>query len=274
MIFQESYATGEVPSLWKTANIFPVYTKGKKFDPINYRPISLSCISCKLMEHIVASHIMTHASNFDILNPFQHGFRRGLSCETQLIEFINDITINTDAGRQTDCLIMDFSKAFKKVNHSLLIHKLEHYGIRGKTNQWNFLGNRSQSVVVEDETSTKIPVDSGVPKSSVLGLSLFLFYINDLPEGIASSVRLFADDTIMYLTVSNNTDVEKLQHDLDQLSNWETKWHMEFHPAKCNVLMSIIKKRKPINHDYNLIINGHTLEHVTSAKYLGCTITS
>ena len=80
VIFQASYATGEVPSLWKTTNICPVYKKGKKFDPINYRPISLTCIPCKLVEHIVTSHIMIHASNFDILNPFQHGFRRGISC--------------------------------------------------------------------------------------------------------------------------------------------------------------------------------------------------
>ena len=97
------------------------------------------------MEHIVTSHIMTYASHLGILNPFQHGFRRGLSCETQLIEFINEITNNMDAERQTDCLIVDFSKAFDNVNHRLLTHKLEHYGIRGKQNQWikNFLGNQS-----------------------------------------------------------------------------------------------------------------------------------
>ena len=95
---------------------------------------------------------------------------------------------------------MDFSKAFDKVSHSLLQHKLDHYGIRGKTGEWikTFLSDRSQSVVIEGESSDKIPVESGVPQGSVLDPSLFLFYINDMPEGITSKVRLFADDTIAY----------------------------------------------------------------------------
>ena len=112
---------------------------------------------------------------------------------------------------------MDFSKAFDKVCHSLLIHKLNHYGITGKTNEWikNFLDDRTQSVVVEGETSTSIPVESGVPQGSVLGPSLFLFYINDMPQGIQSTVRLFAGDTIAYVTISSEADSENLQKDLD-----------------------------------------------------------
>ena len=109
-----------------------------------------------------------------------------------------------DQGKQTDCLIMDFSKAFDKVSHSLIIHRLKHYGITGKLNEWitNFLSDRTQSVVVEGETSASIPIESGVPQGSVLGPSLFLFYINDIADGIQSTVRLFAYDTIAYVTIS------------------------------------------------------------------------
>ena len=201
----------------------------------------------------------------------QHGFRRKFSCETQLIEFIDDVTKNFDNGQQTDCLIMDFSKAFDKVSHSLLVHKLQHYGIRGKTNRWikSFLSGRTQCVLVEGEKSSSIDVESGVPQGSVLGPSLFLFYINDMPDDIKSTVRLFADDTIVYLTVSSCDNT--LQEDLDKLAIWEVQWMMKFHSDKCQVL-AITKKKTTIKKNYNL--HDHTLEHVPSAKYLGVTITS
>ena len=155
------------------------------------------------MEHITSS-IMAHADRHNILHPLQHGFRKGLSCDTQLVEFIDDITRNLDNGRQTDCLIMDFSKAFDSVCHSLLTHKLHHYGIKGKTNKWiqSFLNDRNQAEGVEGETSNFIQVESGVPQGSVLGPSLFLYYINDMPENIRSKTRLFSDDR--YNCISHN----------------------------------------------------------------------
>ena len=235
IIFRKSLETGEVPPDWRSANVRPVYKKGDRHKAENYRPISLTCICCKLMEHIITSHIMNHADKNNILYPLQHGFRSKRSCETQLIEFIDEVTTNMSAGKQTDVLIMDFSKAFDKVSHSLLVHKLDHYGIRGKTNTWiqNFLSDRSQAVVVDGEKSSCIDVDFGVSQSSVLGPSLFLFYINDMPCGLKSTVRLFADDTIAYLTVTSEAYTVDLQPDLNDLGIWEKKWKMEFHPDKC-----------------------------------------
>ena len=205
--------------------------------------------------------------------PLQHGFRSKRSCETQLVEFVDDITVNMSNGKQTDILIMDFSKAFDKVSHSLLVHKLNHYGIRGKVNRWiaGFLKDRSQSVVVDGECSSSIDVESGVPKGVYWGHYFFLFYINDMPEGMKSTVRLFADDTIAYLTISSDTDTVYLQKDLDSLATWETTWKMSFHPEKCNVL-TISRKSNPIITSY--ILHGQTLTSVQSAKYLGCTFTS
>lgn len=273
VIFKNSLKSGVVPDDWRKAHVSPIYKKGQRYKAENYRPVSLTCICCKLMEHIVTSHIMKHADDHNILYPLQHGFRRKRSCETQLLDFIDDITRNMEDGKQTDVLVMDFSKAFDKVSHSLLVHKLHHYGIRGNINTWieNFLHDRTQAVLVEGSSSPFCEVESGVPQGSVLGPSLFLYYINDMPLGLSSRLRLFADDTIAYLTVSNTTDAETLQSDLDKLASWEEKWKMVFHPEKCNVI-SITRKRKTTKCDYKL--HGHILESVNSVKYLGCNITN
>ena len=271
VIFTKSYASGEIPADWKNANVVPVFKKGKTSDPANYRPISLTCICCKIMEHIIASNIMRHARSNKIIYQLQHGFLDKRSCETQLLEFQTDILGNLQKNEQTDVLIMDFSKAFDKVSHTHLVQKLHHYGVKGQTARWiqEFLSDRKQCVVVEGEKSKSAPVTSGVPQGSVLGPPLFLYYINDIAESLSSTVRLFADDTIAYLTIKNTKDAKVLQEDIKKLENWENKWLMEFHPQKCEVL-SITKNRNTINHPYTL--HGHLLKHADCAKYLGVTI--
>jgi hypothetical protein len=151
---------------------------------------------------------MRYAEEHNILYPLHHGFRSEQSCKTQLLECVDDITKNLDNGKQADLLILDFSKTFDKVSHSLLLHKLHHYGIRGNTLHWiqGFLSNRNQVVVVDGELSDENDVLSGVPQGSVLGPSLFLFYINDIASSLNSTKRLFADDTIAYLTINSEID--------------------------------------------------------------------
>ena len=117
IIFKRSYETGEIPQDWRSADITPVYKKGKKSDPANYRPISLTSIPCKLMEHIITSAIMKHGKRHNILYDLQHGFRDKRSCESQLIGFIDDVVNAIHGGNQTDVIVMDFSKAFDKVSH-------------------------------------------------------------------------------------------------------------------------------------------------------------
>ena len=273
LIFRHSLSSGEVPDDWRTANVAPIYKKGQKYTPANYRPVSLTCIASKLMEHIVTSNIMKHANDHNILYDLQHGFRKHRSCETQLLQFVSDINENLESKQQTDLLIMDFSKAFDKVGHQRLLRKLDFYGIKGTTNRWiaSFLRDRKQSVVVEGEKSEYVEVLSGVPQGSVLGPSLFLFYINDICENLSSMVRLFADDTICYLAIKSKQDSQRLQEDLDRLGMWEKKWEMEFHPDKCEVI-HITHNKKVIQHQYSL--HGHILKSVDSAKYLGVTISS
>lgn len=270
-IFQSSLKTGIVPNDWKSALVAPVYKKGPKSKPSNYRPISLTCISSKLMEHILVSNIMNHFDSNDLLNPFQHGFRSKHSCETQLVSFTQEIVDNLESGKQTDLIIMDFSKAFDKVDHNLLIYKLFNLGVDHKTVFWiqSFLQNRIQSVVVEGKQSPTLPVMSGVPQGSVLGPCLFLAYINDLPDSLKSRTRLFADDTIVYLTINSQSDPEILQNDLHKLEQWESNWSMEFNPDKCEVIR-VSRKQNPVIYPYKL--HNIELKATESAKYLGVTI--
>lgn len=271
-IFKASLEQGKVPDIWKEANVSPVYKKGEKYKAVNYRPVSLTCILCKQMEHIIASELMKHLNHNNLLYNRQHGFRSKLSCETQLLEFTADVLKMVQDRKQCDTIVMDFSKAFDKVSHDRLLYKLDRAGIDPKARQWikSFLTGRSQRVVIDGEASDSVPVTSGVPQGSVLGPILFLIFIDDLPLYTKSSqVRLFADDTIVYLTISSIDDCHNLQEDLKHLEQWERDWLMEFHPAKCNILR-ITKKKTTIAHQYTL--HGHVLEEVSSAKYLGVTI--
>ena len=189
------------------------------------------------MEHTVASNLTRHLNVNNILYELQHGFREKRSCETQLVQLIEDLGRQLITGQQVDLVLLDFSKAFDKVNHLKLLFKLSTHGVKGKTLKWisSFLGGRTQAVVLEGECSPEVSVTSGVPQGSVLGPLLVLLYINDLPENIQSQVRLFADDTAVYLTVINPNDSNILQSDLNKLQEQERTWDMEFNPSKCQV---------------------------------------
>ena len=254
VLYRSSLTTGIVPSDWRSANVSPVFKKGERYLPENYRPISLTSIPCKLLEHILVSHILTFTEENNILCPAQHGFRRNRSCESQLIGLIDELSDDLENGKQVDILVMDFAKAFDRVCHSLLIHKLSHYGITGQVNTWikNFLADRRQVVVVDGDTSGSVAVESGVPQGSVLGPCLFLLYINDLPENLTSTARLFADDTLCHNTVSSPKDQQDLQQDLNQLAEWEQKWQMTFHPNKCESLQ-LPKKQNRLPASYTLL---------------------
>lgn len=176
-----------------------------------------------------------------------------------------------DNRKQIDIVILDFSKAFDRVPHQRLLSKLNHYGIRGQTLKWvsSFLSNRTQQVVVEGTSSYEAPVVSGVPQGTVLGPLLFLLFINDLPDGLKSKTRLFADDCIVYREMNSVADSRTLQQDLDSLARWETRWGMRFHPEKCNV-MTCSRSRNPKTYNYSL--KGHPLQRTSCSRYLGVDI--
>ena len=215
---------------------------------------------------------MDHLSRLNLLTDCQHGFRKQRSCETQLIITVDDLAKNLDANEQVDVILLDFSKAFDKVPHRRLLHKLQFYGVRGSLLCWikDFLRDRQQKVILDGKASNIAPVVSGVPQGTVLGPLLILVYINDLPEGITSTTRLFADDSIVYRKVRSVDDCFNLQQDLDRLQQWEKRWLMSFNQVKCEVLR-VHKNRKPI--DYTYTIHEQPLALVENVKYLGLNIT-
>jgi hypothetical protein len=272
-IFQASLSTGTVPDDWKQANITPVFKKGERFKASNYRPVSLTCICSKLLEHIVVSNLMAHFDKHDILVDCQHGFRSKRSCETQLLGLVQELHQNLEDKEQVDMVVLDFSKAFDKVPHKRLMTKLWNYGVKGNTHGWieSFLMNRTQRVVVDGESSDWADVKSGVPQGTVLGPVLFLAYINDLPSSVQAHTRLFADDCVMYRSVKSNEDHASLQQDLRNLELWEQKWCMTFNADKCSTI-TITRKKKPLNFSYEL--HSQILERVDSATYLGVELSS
>ena len=161
----------------------------------------------------------------------------------RFIDNVDEASEELERGNQEDTIVLDFEKAFDKVSHTLLVHKLRRYGIGGRLNAWidSFLENRQQAVVVGGERSNFMPVNSGVRQGSVVGPCLFLLYINDLPIEIESKIRLFADDTLCSNTIKHKVDQKKLQKDLDSLTTWEKQWSMSFHPQKCYTL-SVTRK--------------------------------
>ena len=174
------------------------------------------------MEHIVYCHISRHLSANNIFSSYQHGFQRGLSCETQLITVIHEWSSVLNTHGQVDVVFLDFAMAFDSVAHERLLLTAHYYGIRNKSNTWlrSFLTGRSQRVVVNGSNSTWSPVLSGVPQGTVLGPILFLMFINDLPHNIASGIKLFADDCVLYRPINSTDDHLALQRDLDQLETW------------------------------------------------------
>ena len=273
VIFTQSLNSSTLPNDWLTANIIPAFKKGSKSTPANYRPISLTVVCCKIMEHIIFHSIMDHLNIHNIINPNQHGFRPGFSCNTQLMLLVDDILKAMDNHLQVDLVLLDFSKAFDTVAHKKLLHKLSHYGIQSNIHKWitTWLTSRTQRVLVEGCTSSSKQVLSGVPQGTVLGPLMFLLYINDIDTSISSSIRLFADDCVLYRVIKSPQDNLILQQDLTQLAQWTDTWQMRLNIEKC---VTMTCTRSPVSTPTVYSIHEHPLNVVDQHDYLGVRLHS
>ena len=269
IIFNLSIQKSQVPIDWKEANVTPIFKKGNKSDPGNYRPISLTSQICKVFESIIRESLVNHLDNFSLMLQSQHGFSKGKSCLTNLLMFLEDITKDIDEGKPMDVIYLDFSKAFDKVPHQRLLRKIESHGISGKISAWlkEWLRDRKQRVVLNGSISELRDVLSGVPQGSVLGPTLFLIFVNDIDKIIVSQIQKFADDCKVYRAVPANKDIEILQRDIDNLCKWSKDWQMVFNVKKCK---SLHIGHKNVNHEYQM--DGETLQTVSEETDLGVII--
>ena len=196
ILYNNTLKSHEVPDEWRTALITAIFKKGDKSDPSNYRPISLTCIICKVLESIIYDHIVQHMVNNKLFSKSQYGFISKRAAALQLLNVLEIWCNILDEDGIIDDINMDFQKAFDTVPHRRLLGKLESYGIQGDTLGWiqAFLTERKQRVMINGHSSEWSDVKSGVPQGSVIAALLFVIYINDLPENIKSHLYLFADD--------------------------------------------------------------------------------
>ena len=268
-LFNMSLQEGIVPFEWKEANIIPLFKKGSRNKSVNYRPVSLTSVICKLLETIIRDHMMDFLIKHKLINPSQHGFLKAKSCLTNLLCFLEEITKWVDDGSPVDVIYLDFQKAFDKVPHQRLISKLKSHGMGNSLINWieQWLTDRRQRVVVDGEVSSWKSVLSGVPQGSVLGPILFLVYINDLEEGVTGKILKFADDTKLFRKVKEIGDKQNLQDDIDKLVKWSDKWQMLFNFGKCKCLHTGSK-----NTGMNYEMGGTILSKTVKEKDLGVTM--
>ena len=210
-----------------------IFKKGDKSEPGNYRPVSLTCVLCKIAESYIKDNLYNFLEEKGAFSDCQHGFRKGRSCVTQLIQVVDTLADRFEKGEDTDIIYWDFQKAFDKVPHRRLLAKLAALGVSDTIYNFieDFLSKRKQRVNVEGSFSHWTEVNSGIPQGSILGPLLFTVFINDLPEGMQNICKMFADDTKIY-----GTPGACLQADLLRATEWAEKWQMNFNPSKCTVL--------------------------------------
>ena len=284
ILWYDSLTTGSIPPELKSQFITPVYKKDDRTDPANYRPVSLTSHLIKTFERIIRDKLVNYLETENLMSNSQHGFRKKRSCQTQLLSHIEHIYSCLNRNHEVDVIYLDYSKAFDKVDHQVLLAKLKRYGIGGNVLRWieQFLTNRTQIVQVEGSLSSPQPVVSGVPQGTVLGPVLFLLYINDLLPTLKNSQGLcFADDTKLISSVFGVESTALLQEDLYRVIKWSSVNNMELHEDKFQLLSyplnsSFLLRQLPFypeNVEYKTP-KGHVIELADTARDLGVLVSS
>ena len=240
-IFNLSLSTGSVPEQLKAAKVIPIYKKENVEIFSNYRPVSvLPCVS-KILERLILNRCMDYIKNYNILNEKQFGFRPKHSTYMAIIELVDKIANAVERNETTVDIFLDLSKAFHKINHDILLYKLEYYGFRGVTLDWfkSYLSNRKQFVLYQMHDSNHKIINCGVPQGSILGPLLFISYINDIVNTTSLlELILFADDTTLLFShpdIASQSDIINIE--LQEICNWFQANKLWVNATKTNYMM-------------------------------------
>ena len=232
------------PDCWKVSLVVPVFKNvGERSTAKNYCPVSLLPVVSKVFEKLVNNKIVDHLENCGLFPDFQYGFRSSRSTADLLTVVSDRIARAFNRSGATRAVALDISKTFDRVWHAGLLHKLKSYGISGQIFGLisSFLSNRQRRVVLDGKSSQEYPVNAGVPQGSILGPTLFLLYINDLPDDVICNIAIYADDTTLNSKCNQASDLwqqlelaSELESDLRDTVDWGRKWLVDFNAGKLN----------------------------------------
>ena len=274
-LFNFSLRIGKVPRQWKLAHVCAIFKKNDPHDASNYRPISLLSVLSKVLERIIHKHVFNFFLQHNVITSLQSGFVPKDSTVNQLTSVYHSFCQALDEGKEIRAVFCDISKAFDRVWHRGLLFKLQKSGISGRLLTWfeNYLSDRTQCVVLSGTHSDIVHISAGVPQGSILGPLLFLIYINDIVEDIHCKIRLFADDTTLYIIVDNPLHAAiTLNSDLEKINHWASRWLVSFNPSKTQSLLISRKHNKPFHPP--ILMNNTIIQEVENHKHLGITLSS
>jgi ribonucleases P/MRP protein subunit RPP40 len=262
-ILKLSLKHGRIPRKWRHIIVQPVYKKGCKRTISNYRPIGLTCILSKICERIVRDQLMSYLKLNNMMTDRQHGFRSGRSTITSHLQSQSEWKNLLLQNKEFYMILLDFSKAFDVVDHTVLRRKLKNAGIQGQAFNWisSYLSHRTMSVMLDGVTSSTRPVHSGVIQGSAIGPALFSFFAADIPKevGDLAATNMFADDVKLYALEKLN-----LEKATSKVVDWSLTNKLPLAPAK-SVLIKIRRRRTP--RTVETIKVGDT--HITSTTHVG-----
>ena len=282
LIFNKSLQKGVFPDEMKKADVIPLFKSKEKFLVNNYRPISLLVTISKLLEKIVYTRTYRFLCDTDQLYQSQYGFRSGFSCENAICELVGRIAKHKEQRESTIGVFIDLSKAFDTLNHSMLLSKMEKYGIRGSVLDWyrSYLDNRYMRVKCPSDITGQMTyssyqkLDYGTPQGSCLGPLLFLIYINDLHQSVEyCSMILFADDTTL---IHGNKSLRYLkwmiEEDLSRMTDWFNANLLTINLDKTECILFPVQTNLSKSEEIELVINDKHLKSTKCTKFLGTWI--